>query len=101
MAWLTDVNHFKRRYVRQAKGAERLEPKRHVVRNGRCIFVRRRCCTTGVEAEPKPSAMAFLRNVVSPYSSRKGRQTVRKADGCAGMGWRRKRMPSGNGRDRG
>ncbi len=45
--------------------------------------------------------MVLVRNVVSPYLSRKGKPTVRAADGGAGKGRRKKRRPSYSGVDRG
>jgi hypothetical protein len=39
--------------------------------------------------------------VETPYLSRKGKQTARRADGGAGLGGRKKRMPSCNGADTG
>jgi hypothetical protein len=45
--------------------------------------------------------MVWAWNVVSPYSSRKGKQLVREADGGAGMGGWKKRRPSCNEADKG
>ncbi len=44
-----------RRDGQQAKGAERLEPKRHVARRGCRHNTPRRCSAAGGEAEPNPS----------------------------------------------
>jgi hypothetical protein len=45
--------------------------------------------------------VVLVRNVVSPYLSRKGKPTVRAADGGAGKGRRKKRRPPCSGVDRG
>jgi hypothetical protein len=42
VVWSTQVNCRKRRKKSQAKGAERLGPKRYVARSGCSIFIRRR-----------------------------------------------------------
>jgi hypothetical protein len=41
-----------------------------------------------------------MRNTVNPYSSHQGKPTARNAEGNAGKGVRRKRMPRGNSADR-
>ena len=62
---------------------------------GASPFPCRRCRATGEQAEPTPSVIHPW-NVVSPSSS--SREALRKvvADGTAGRGWGKKRMPSGN-----
>src|SRR4051794_2047129 len=50
----TQVNRRKRRKQRQAKGADRLGPKRYVARSGGCNVPRRRRSATGVKAGPNP-----------------------------------------------
>ena len=57
--------------------------------------------TPSVKREgPKPFP-SHLRNMVSPYRSRKGSFLARGDDGAAGKGWRRKPMPVCNGSDTG
>jgi hypothetical protein len=49
---------------------------------------------------PNPTLL-IQRNMETRYSSRKGKHFARNADSCAGLGGRKKRMPSCNGVDTG
>src|SRR3954454_6969335 len=72
VVWPTQVNRRKRRKQRQAKGADRLGPKRYVARSGGCNVPRRRWSATGVKAGPNPRGFSRC-NVVSPSSSPRGK----------------------------
>lgn len=54
----------------------------------------------GIEERPNP-ILSLMRNMVSPYGSRKGSSTVRCSDSHAGRGSGRKRMQGCNGSDTG
>jgi hypothetical protein len=57
---------------------------------------------TGEEAPTSPIHISSIINWVNPLRPAKGGiLTARKGDGAAGRGWRKKRMPSCNGMDRG
>lgn len=63
--WLIQVNRLKRRELRRAKEADRLEPKRYVARSEcRLTHSHTDNNATGAEAEPNPS-ISLGRNVVS------------------------------------
>ena len=98
----TQVNCQRHRKVRRAKDADRLEPKRQ------CSQVLQPCTRStrtkqaaGVEAGAA-SFMSSQPNVVNPTSCLpvKAGATARSAEGMAGRGCWRKRMPLCNGTDR-
>ena len=61
-----------------------------------CILVANK--VPGQEQAPNPAYFS-TRNAETLYDSRKGKQTARNVDGCAGLGCRKKRMRCCNGID--
>src|SRR5262249_48738038 len=80
--------------------------KRYVAKSGAPGLPRRRRRATGVEMRPNQSSTSAQRGkpvvLPAPYTKGvEGKRAARRADGAAGKGGGRKRLPPCNGADRG
>ena len=83
----------------QAKGIDRLEPKGKGARSWGVFYPCANNATPVKRRNLNRSLWIFMQNLVSPYLSRKGKQSARKADGDADRRSPKKQMPTCNGPD--
>jgi hypothetical protein len=101
VVWSTYVNACKRRYPEQAKDADKLEPKGTVAGRGfvygPLVNIQRH---RRIEQNLTHSGISAKRGKPVSLPQKLGRSAVRRDDGGAGKGMRKKQTPFCNGTDR-